>query len=368
MKKVLALVLALATVMSMGVVAFADETVTLDKDKEATVTAYDSVYLKDNKTALVKATGYDAAQNALETLPDKTYYFVIPTTTVSGVKVSNKDFGDADLFKFKYDKTENGKYIKSIKLVDKDVAGAGRVTAIEVKLNDDMTDNEYKIKFEASFAAKSDFDDVAANAAAKGCKIYMPEFTIWMSNEVITTDDSDEMAGTGGKMLKPEKNEENTVTWEDENNTLANLTFDADSDVAKYFPKLSTKWDNVKYAELFNDQDAFVRQWVGTPAISSTSRATLELVVPYVDEDGELIVDEDSIIVYEETEDGELVDITAKGSFDYNDDDDYVFTMKTRRLGTYIFAEAPVADAGADDEVPADEVVDADKVNPGTGF
>ena len=152
------------------------------------------------------------------------------------------------------------------------------------------------------------------------------------------------------------------------NNTLATLTFDADSNVSKYYPKMSTKWDNVKYAELFADQDAFVRQWVGTPSISSTSRATLELNVPYIDEDDELTVDEDSIIVYEETADGELVDITAKGKFDWNDDDEFVFTMKTRSLGTYIFAEAPVTEADADDEVPADEVVDADKVNPGTGF
>lgn len=358
MKKVLALVLALATVMSMGVVAFAADQALALTDGEGDVDAYDSVFMKDSTTNLENGT------NTLESLPDKTYYFVVPTTT--GTAITNKEFGDDDLFKFKYKKTENGKYIKSIKLVDKAVVpgNSNRVTAIEVKLVDDMTDNEYKISFEASFSSKTDWDD--AHPAAKDITVNMPEFTIWMSNDVDTTDDSDEMAGTGGKMIKPVKNEENTITWEDENDTLAVLTFNADSDVAKYFPKLSTKWDNVKYAELFNDQDAFVRQWVGTPEISSTSRAVLELVVPYVDEDGDLTVDEDAIIVYEETEDGELIDITDKGSFDYNDDDEYVFTMKTRRLGTYIFAEAPVTEA--EDEVPADEVVDADKVNPGTGF
>lgn len=358
MKKVLALVLALATVLSMSVVSFAATQELTLTDGEGDVAAYDSVYLKDNSTPLA------VANNTIESLPDKTYYFVVPTTTTNAI--TNKEFGDSDLFKFKYKKTENGKYIKSIKLVDKDVAGAGRVTAIEVKLVDDMTDNEYKIKFEASFSSKTDWDD--AHPGMKDITVNMPEFTIWMSNAVDTTDDSDEMAGTGGKMIKPVKNEENTITWEDENDTLAVLTFDADSDVAKYFPKLSTKWDNVKYAELFNDQDAFVRQWVGTPEISSTSRAVLELVVPYVDEDGDLTVDEDSIVVYEENADGELIDITSKGSFDYNDDDDYVFTMKTRRLGTYIFAEAPVTEADAEDEVPAEDVVDADKVNPGTGF
>lgn len=367
MKKVLALVLALATVMSMGVVAFAAE-LTLD-DGEVTAEGYAAIFRKDS------ATNEEAAvrSNSIESLPDKTIYFVLPSSVeiTDGGNSPKKDtitdaqLADEDLFKFKYKKTENGKYIKSIKLIEKDVNSgvAGRENVIEVKLVDDMTDNEYKIKFEASFASKSDWDEKANN---DDITVYMPEFTIWMGNDKDETDDETYAAGEGGKYVKPVKNEENTIAWEDENDTLATLTADMDSDTKYYFPKLSTKWDNVKYAELFNDQDAFVRQWVGTPEISSTSRATLELNVPYVDEDDELTVDEESIIVYEETADGELIDITDKGTFTTNDDDEYVFTMKTRRLGTYIFAEAPVTEA--EDEVPADEVVDADKVNPGTGF
>ncbi|WP_195277459.1 hypothetical protein [Anaerotruncus rubiinfantis] len=364
MKKVLALVLALATVMSMGVVAFAADI--LVSDGEATAEGYANVYRKDNTKPVPNAT----TDNSVESLPDKTLYFEIPDVTLSdGSKtdpITAAQLADEDLFKFKYKKTENGKYIKSIKLIEKDVDGtAGRENVVEVKLVDDMTDNEYKISFEVSFASKTDWDDTAN---FDDVTVYMPEFTIWMGNDKDETDDETYAAGEGGKYVKPVKNEENTIAWEDENDTLATLTADMDSDTKYYFPKLSTKWDNVKYAELFNDQDAFVRQWVGTPEISSTSRATLELNVPYVDEDDELTVDEESIIVYEETADGELIDITDKGTFTTNDDDEYVFTMKTRRLGTYIFAEAPVADADADDEVPADDVVDADKVNPGTGF
>ena len=365
MKKVLALVLALATVLSLGVTAFAADVDIEDQD-------FASVYLKDAYTA--DFGGWTKATNALDVVPDKTLYYVLDKVEIAEntlaaahdkIEVTPAELADGDLFKVKFDK-ENSKYIKSIKLVEKDVGGAaGRENVIEVKLNDDQTDNEYKIQFTASFTAKGKYMDTLA-AGLKDFEIFFKEQTIWMGNNKVEEEDYDTTAGTGGIFVKPVKNEENTITWEDENNTLAVLTADMDSSTQYYFPKLSTKWDNVKYAELFNDQDAFVRQWVGTPEISSTSRAVLELNVPYIDDDDELTVDEDSIIVYEETADGELIDITSKGTFGYNDDDEFVFTMKTRRLGTYIFAEAPVTEA--EDEVPADEVVGADKVNPGTGF
>ena len=366
MKKVLALIMAVAMVMTMGVVAFAAE---IDADLMDRFKA-DEPYVESGDRADV-----DTVK------PGKSVYYFLGDT--SDDKAAMVDaLTDEDLFKISLDKgDDNAKWISSIKLVQKKFddpliklsdgteAGktAGRHWFIELKTKDFMTDDEYKVSPEVTVTAKEDMT-VKGNVVKDGDKSELKLASFWISNIGITTDDETWSAGTGGVIVKPLKNEETVVEWEDENDVLARLTFDADSDVSKYFPKLSTKWDNVKYAELFNDQDAFVRQWVGTPSISSTSRATLELIVPYVDEDDELTVDEGSIIVYEETEDGELIDITDKGSFDYNDDDEYVFTMKTRQLGTYIFAEAPVTEA-ADDEVPADEVpVDTDKVNPGTGF
>lgn len=347
MKKVLALVLALATVLSLGVVSFA-------ADNEVSV-SHGTVYTD-------KGVVMDIENDTFT--PDRKIYFSFGTA-------ENALLNNEDGYKFSYKKGDNSKMIESIKLIEKNI-GLGRQWYVEVKIKDDMTDTEFKFNPEFTFTAKEDLvldPDDDNIQIPKGTKLVVDDITFWISNTGIENeDDIDRTAGTGGEIFKPVKNEENTVLWEDENNTLATLTFDADSNVSKYYPKMSTKWDNVKYAELFADQDAFVRQWVGTPSISSTSRAVLELNVPYIDEDDELTVDEDSIIVYEETADGELVDITAKGKFDWNDDDEFVFTMKTRSLGTYIFAEAPVTEADADDEVPADEVVDADKVNPGTGF
>ncbi|WP_368234490.1 hypothetical protein [Anaerotruncus rubiinfantis] len=370
MKKVLALVLALATVLSMSVVAFADAEQDFKDGKDIGNIKVTTIY-NDKGTAIADLDKVQA--------PDSKYYIGLD---ISEFGIDKNELGDiideGKLLKLKTSKgDDNTKIIESVKLIEKKLDNRARQWYIEVKVKDDMTDKEYKISPEFNLQVKKDLivdggtlreikSGETATFKAGGEVNYIA--SLWIGNTTDTTDDSDETAGTGGKMIKPVKNEENTVTWEDENDNLATLTFDADSSVVKYFPKLSTKWDNVKYAELFADQDAFVRQWVGTPSISSTSRATLELNVPYIDEDDELTVDEDSIIVYEETADGELVDITAKGKFDWNDDDEFVFTMKTRSLGTYIFAEAPVTEADADDEVPADEVVDADKVNPGTGF
>jgi len=366
MKKVLALVLALATVMSMGVVAFADDVDDFKKGEDIGTIDVKVVYDdKGNKIDMEK-----------KQAPDQKFYIGIDINELGAAGANLGDILDeGKLMKLKTSKgDDNTKLIESVKLIEKKLEKRARQWYIEVKVKDDMSFDEFKLTPEATISVKKDLT-ADLKEAKDGDTVVFHEggevtyrAVLWIGNSEDNTDDETYSAGKGGVYVKPVKNEENTITWEDENDTLAILTFDADSDVAKYFPKLSTKWDNVKYAELFNDQDAFVRQWVGTPSISSTSRAVLELVVPYVDDDDELTVDEESIIVYEETEDGELVDITDKGSFGYNDDDEYVFTMKTRRLGTYIFAEAPVADADADDEVPADEVVDADKVNPGTGF
>ena len=72
--------------------------------------------------------------------------------------------------------------------------------------------------------------------------------------------------------------------------TLAWLNFTSDDDAKKFFPKMTTKWDDQEYAEYFADQDAYLFDYIGNPQIASTSRATLRLRLPFVDEDGELSV------------------------------------------------------------------------------
>jgi|GEM_PF-2611633 len=197
--------------------------------------------------------------------------------------------------------------------------------------------------------------------------------TIWIQNENRVDDDATFVAGEKGVVIKPVKNEENTVTWEDNNDTLAIMKFTADSDVEYYMPRMATKWNNEDYLDYFDDMDAYIRSFVGNPSIPCTSRARLWINNPFVDDDGEETIDPDDIYVYEVV-DGELYDITDKVEYTTNDDDDYAFLIKTRTLGTYIFSDGPADIEDEDDDDYDPEAPDKVEVNnnkkpvPPTGF
>ncbi|RGX54891.1 hypothetical protein DWV16_11740 [Anaerotruncus sp. AF02-27] len=397
MKKILAMVLALVTAISMCISVSAVKVTSTNDSLYAClddIALYDTDFELDN--AYVESAGdliiKDGKSDTVR--PAKTIYFDGDGESYLGYICDRDDF-----FKVEASKGEGSKYVQSIELVqkkfdknlievddpsdDNEHPAGSRDWYIAVKLKDSYNDEEFKLTVKLTVKAKKNFwyctscDEILATKAAAdahagdivavttGGKVVYESDAFWVTNEVLEGD-QDQTAGTGGYVFKPEKNEDNEVIWEDENDQIAKLSFTADSDVAKYYPKLSTKWDNSKYEEKFADQDAFIRQFVGSPKISSTSRATLELNVPYLDDDNELTVDEDEIIVYEETADGELVDVTSKGKFVTNDDDDFVFQMKTRQLGTYIFAAAPAASSETEN-IP-EEAPEADKANPGTGF
>ncbi|MBE6905853.1 MAG: hypothetical protein E7476_06260 [Ruminococcaceae bacterium] len=281
---------------------------------------------------------------------------------------------DDDLFKKKFDKGDDDtKIISKISFEQKNVvSGIGdRENAIHVKLNNDYTDDDFKISPEVTFTAKEDItaagreaegDDVVA--IAKGSKFTI-DFTAHVSNSTLHTDDETFDAGTDGIIVKPEKDEDNTITWEDENDDIAMLEFEGDSDVSKYFPKLSTKWGDEDYAENFAGQDAYIFDFVGHPTISATSRPLLTIYNPFYDEDeDELTVPAEDVVIYEVV-DGALVDVTDKFTAGQNDDGDEVFAIKTRTLGTYIFAEAPAS--SPDEETAEPAPADEEKPNPGTG-
>lgn len=163
-------------------------------------------------------------------------------------------------------------------------------------------------------------------------------FKIWVQNEKIEDSDATFTAGEKGVIVKPVKNEINTVTWEDSNRTLAVLTFRADSDVSFYCPRLSTRWNSSDYADYFDNIDAYLFNFVSSPTIPAASRPTLSLYNPFVDDNGDLTVRTSRIHIYEIV-DGELEDVTDAFSFERNEDDDYVMTIKTRTLGTYIVSD-----------------------------
>ena len=302
---------------------------------------------------------------------------------------------DEDFFKFSSKKgSDNSKMILDINLVEKKLGNLARDTYIEIKLADDYTDDEYKINPTFIFKVQDDLyysndnrgdfrwataeeleDRYGSIAAARADANYRwtgpafddgdkfeGEFTIWISNTELDADE-DFAAGTGGVTLKPTKNDDNEIVWYDENDDIAMLTFEGDSSVDNFYPKLSTKWDNATYAEYFADQDAFIFDFISNPDISSTSRPVLTIYDPYYDyENDEVTVDPENVVIYKVV-DGELVDDTANWAYDETEDGEMAYTTKTRQLGTYIFCE--VAVAGSEEVV--EEPVDDGKVIPNTG-
>lgn len=381
MKKLLALVLALALALPLGVTAFAADAEKVD----LSLTGFDAGVLCDGD-------GIYYGPNDLIP-PDSTVY--LPFRIFAGENPDDPDevgawYGDRDNYKVKFDKgDDNTKMIKKISFVEKKFEARGwRCHALKIELAQDFSGDEFKLTPSVTFTAKRylvdsisaeggepgngvkghygfdtleelngasegdvAFKDLTQGVYAPGSKMTMG-LKFFMGNGERSAD-ADFKAGDGGVVVKPQKNEDNEITWEDEKDTLAWLNFTSDDDAKKFFPKMTTKWDDQEYAEYFADQDAYLFDYIGNPQIASTSRATLRLRLPFVDEDGELSVDNESIVVYEVV-DGELSPITQPGSIRETEDGDWVFEMKTRRLGTYIIAEKPAAAAEEAVEAPAE--------------
>ena len=354
MKKLLAVVLAAVMALSLGVVAFAaeyDATYTYDV-KDGSKTAKNEIYPDDSVYLKLNGIKVDVPQIADPSL----------TTAVT---LNEKDFTDGDLWKVKFDKGgDNSKMIAKISLSEKNYGG-DRGPWVKIETKADYTTDEFKIKPSMTLPAKDDITIGGVVRFVKGAKINVDFGTIYISNDEDPAD-QDYAAGTGGVVLKPTKNDDNEITWEDEQNTIAVLKFMGDDNQTKFFPKLSTKWEDADYAEYFADQDAVIFNFKGSVAgetkISSTSRATLELYNPYYDSDeDEYTVDPENCIVYQVQEDGTMAEAAFKVV--ENEDGDMVFQTKTRELGIYIIAEKPYTTAVEDVETPDDG-----KAIPDTGI
>lgn len=347
MKKLLALLLALACALPLGVSAAA---------ATGDAIPYPNIGLV-RESGLCNGDGETYAADDV-IAPDTTVYFAIEQAAVS--KLTDKDF-----FKIKTDKgDDNAKMIQKVSVVEKNFGDSGtlkgRWVAVKIELKQDITDNEYKLTPSVTFTAKEKVT-VGGKEYPEGQKFTI-NFKFFMGN---TTENADQdyMAGDGGVILKPNKNEDNEITWEDENKTLARLTFESDDDAKKLFPKMTTKWDDQDYADYFADQDAFLFDFIGAPRIPSTSRATFEIYNPYYDSDEDtLTVDPSDAVIYQVI-DGELVDVTPSFTAVETDDGDYVFRSRTRQLGTYIVAEMPIAIA-ARAERPAGKPAKGEPAKP----
>lgn len=253
-------------------------------------------------------------------------------------------------FKISIKKEAGSKVIKSIKATEKTgdfifntTGDHARLSYLEVKLNDDDSDEETQVEFTVTYTAKEDitFDTARDHFyLVKGGKIKVTH-TLWVKNGVLSLDNTVK-AGTGGVYVKPNKNDRNELVWEDENSDLAKLTFSASDDPSGFYPKMTTKWLDDQLAQKFSGVEAVVRSFKTSRTIDGASRPTLTFYFP--DEFPEDL-DISKVTIYKLAEDGSLENVTERFTYIDTDADGNILDAwqgKTHTLGTYIIAETEV--------------------------
>ncbi|MBE6904723.1 MAG: hypothetical protein E7476_00375 [Ruminococcaceae bacterium] len=352
MKKLIAAAMAAVLALGVQVTAFAASVNT----QTSNITALTGLPINEN--------GKQVASAGDTIAPNQKIYYLIPPEAA-------KYLNDSKAFKLSVRKTTNGKYVSSVKLVEKKLlsgtgtnyyvpAGAAAInkndaatyktyaanarnTYLEIALKDTTSIDEFKVELTASFTARKAntstgiqyaggaqfFGNTTANKINPNDKLNL-KVSFYMANDS-DSGDATVTVGEKGVVVKPDANSNNEIVFEG-SDTFATLTFKANDDPDKFYAKLSTKWTSALLAK-FRNTDAVIRAF--SPAtIDSSSRATLALNNPF-DED----VDPEDVYIYALNSKGALVNATT--SFTYNEDDD-TFEIKTRTLTTYIISDVRV--------------------------
>ena len=340
MKKILALVLALACVLSMSSLVFAATNPTFTVAYDSNGDASDNVPNPVGRTGAftIGSTHYIDIDPVR---PGSTIYIPLDVMTAeTSDGISWKDLTDKDYFKFDVDKDAGSKLISKITLEsDKSLGGTFyRSAFLKVVLNDITDTDESKATGEITWKAKknsTDYEKKASTGSWSKDDVLTMKYTFWVSNKAVGNDDNPDV---GERVyMDPDANETNTLIWGDDR---AALKFDSDDDAHKFYCRLSTSNMSDIYAEYGDpvDADLWFYNFIGNKTIPATSKATLTLGIPW-DDDDDYTPDPENCFIYELDADGYLTDVTSK--FTYSEDDEEIpgWSMRTRQLGTYIVSD-----------------------------
>lgn len=364
MRKLLAVSLAAVTALSMNVAAFADTAPApapmATGSKTFNLTQITGQPVLDDG-AQVSSVGSTATPND-SIAPNQAVYFTLPASVAKMV-------GSTANYKLSSKKVTNSKYIKSIKIVEKKLTSSGKTilvpnvenanlppvapstsnydafnsanrnTYIEVLLNDTTSADEFKVQFSVTLTARKPVDLTYGNTntttpmarLAANDKLTL-NGTFYVANKTDDGGDTSISVGSKGVTIKPIGNEDNEVIFETDE-VMATLRYRANSNPAKFYASLSTKWTSDLLAK-FKNTDAVIRKF-SPVTVDSTSRATVSFNNPFDDS-----VDPSDVYIYSVSSKGVLTDVSK--NFTYNADDDE-FTIRTRTLGTWVISDGKVS-------------------------
>lgn len=261
---------------------------------------------------------------------------------------------DDDLFKLSTDKSGTGKtLISSVTQVSEKNLDGTRGSYLKVVLKDSTTTEELKATAEMTFKAKATLDTSDGDEGTwdSGDTATL-KLTMWINNTEIS--DTDGSADAGDSVyINPTSNDLNTFVWGDDR---AALEFYADTDADAFYARLSTKTDVDIYTEYGDPVDAelYFYNFVGSPSVPSTSRASLTLGIPW-DDDDDYAPDPEVCYIYQLESDGTITDVTDR--FTYSEDSYEIpgWTIQTRVLGSYIVSDTELDLENMDYEVDYDD-------------
>ncbi|MEY8358366.1 hypothetical protein AALA99_04995 [Anaerotruncus colihominis] len=169
-----------------------------------------------------------------------------------------------------------------------------------------------------------------------------------------------------GGVVKSVANEMNVVTFESGSETQAKLQYMADSDPDSFYAGLSTDWDDCAFADVFDDQNAFLYAFEIDPSIPSTTVPAIVIYNPF-DADGDAAVNPKDVVFYR-VSNGTLEDVSSYFTAGKNDSGDTIFTVRTRTPGTYILAEKAVDTASVSKTAVTAEPKEAAAKTDATGL